>query len=106
MALAGCRENQLELRCARPSFFWRHGDGAGVLPLQAQVLEEFPDLAGTASHPSQLKDAFAGLGDGADGLFRERLADQVAIGSHLAEVTMGVPLPEAVQAPLAKRGHV
>ncbi len=57
-----------------------------------------------AAQPGQLKDAFARLGDGRGRLLLEGCADQVAIGGHLAHRTIEIPLPQAVQAPLPKRG--
>ena len=87
-------------------FFWRHGDGAGAPPLQAQVLEELPHLRRAAPQTGQLVEAFAGFGDGADGAFLERLADQVAIGGQFAHRPLDVPLPQPVQAPVSERGDV
>ena len=63
-------------------------------------------LAGPAAQPGQLKDAFARLGDGRGWLLLEGGADQLAIGGHLAHRATEIPLPQAVQAPLPKRGHV
>src|SRR5712691_9281686 len=96
-------EKRLGLRRARPSFFWRHGDRTDPLEFQAQVLEKLAHLAGTASQPGQLKDAFARLGHGTNGLLLEGLADQLAIGSHFADRAIDVPMPEAVQASLSER---
>ncbi len=87
-------------------FFWRHRDRPNPQELQAHVLEQFAHLAGTASQPGQLKDTLAGLGHGADGLFLERLADQVAISGHLADRAIRVPLPQTLQTALSKRGYV
>jgi hypothetical protein len=83
----------------------RYGDHADALELQAQILEELPHLAGTASQSGHLKDPFARLGHGVDGLLLERLANQRAIGCHFARGAMGVPSSQTVQPSLAKRGH-
>ena len=48
---------------------WRDRDGADTLKLQAQILEELADLAGTAAQPGQLLDPFARLGNGRAGCF-------------------------------------
>src|SRR4051812_7931274 len=101
-----CREKLLGSRCARPSFFGRHRDRTNPQEFQAHVLEEFTNLAGTTSQSGQLKDPFTGLGDGADGLFLEGLANQLAISGHLALRAIRVPPPQAIQATLSKRGHV
>ena len=85
----GLEESGLGLRRARPSFFGRHGDRADPLEFQAHVLEELAHLAGAASQPGQLEDAFARLGHGAGRLLLEGLADQLAIGGHLAHRAMG-----------------
>ncbi len=87
-------------------FFWRHRDRANPQEFQAHFFEEFAHLAGATSQPGELKDAFAGLGDGADGLLLEGLANQLAISSHLALRAIRVPPPQAIQATLPKRGHV
>src|SRR5271166_1679691 len=80
-----CREKLLGFRCARPSFFGRHRDRPNPEILQPHVLEKLPNLSRTPAQPGQLKDAFTGLGYGADGLLLERLADQFAVAGHLAD---------------------
>src|SRR3954452_17603410 len=100
------REKRLGPQRARPSFLGRHRDRADALEFQAQILDELAHLAGTASQPGQLKDAFTRFGHGASGLLLEGLADQVAISGHFAHWAIGIPLPQAIQIPLSKRGHV
>ena len=76
------------------------------LKFQAQVLEELAHLAGAARRPGQLEDAaVARLGGGADRSLRERLTDQVAIGSHLALGTMVIARPMALGAPPLRGGR-
>jgi hypothetical protein len=53
-----------------------------------------------------LKDPLARFGHGAGGLFLEGFADQVAIGGHVADRTIGVGPPQSVQASLAEGDHV
>ena len=88
------------------AFFGRHGDHADALELQAQILEELPHLAGTASQSGQLKNPFARLGYGVDGLFLEGFANQLAIGRHFALRAIGVPSSQTVQPAVTKRGHI
>ena len=102
----GLEEIGLGLDVLGQVFLGGTGIGADPLEFQAHVLEELAHLAGTASQSGQLKDAFARLGHGAGGLLLEGLADQVAIGGHLAHRAIGVPPPQAVQAPVSERGHV
>ena len=59
-------------------------------------------MAGTTAQRGQLKDAFARIGDRKGRLLLEGLADQDAIGGHLAHRAIGIVVPQAVQAPLAK----
>src|SRR4051812_23132300 len=87
-------------------FFWRHRDRTNPQEFQAHVLEELTNLAGTTPQSGQLKDPFAGLGDGADRLVLEGLANQLAIFGHLAPRAIGDPPPQAIQATLSKRRHV
>ena len=85
---------------------WRHRDGAGALPLQAQVPEELPHLRRAAPQSGQLVEAFAGFGYGTDGAFLERRANPVPIGGQFAHWPRDVPLSQPVQAPVSERGEV
>ena len=87
-------------------FFWAARGWAGAPPLQAQVLEELPHLRRAAPQAGQLIQAFAGLGDRADGGLVERLSNQVPICGQFAHRALDVPLPQAVQAPVAECGEV
>ena len=103
----GVEKSGLVCNVLGQGFFWRHGDRTDPVKLQAQILEELVrHPAGPAAQPGQLKDAFARLGDGRGWLLLEGGADQLAIGGHLAHRATEIPLPQAVQAPLPKRGHV
>src|SRR6476660_1331401 len=100
------RETWPGCRRARPSFFGRYRDHTDPLELQSQVFEELTHLAGTASQAGQLEDAVTGFRHGADRLLLEGFTDRLAIRSHLAFRSIGVPSPQPVQAAVAKRGDI
>jgi hypothetical protein len=81
-------------------------DAPDSLKLQTQILEKFAYVAGTTPQFGQLKNAFARLGYGTDGLLLEGLADQLAISSHFTDRAVDVPLPQSVQASLSKCGYI